>query len=75
MKISERWKRPFRFLLILLLLGIFLVMNKWGINFQISFHFKSTPIEREIPDDDSRQVALEIQSFEDPVIRYRDGPA
>ncbi len=70
MKISERWKRPLRLALVLLLLGIFMVLNKWGINFQISFHLKSVPIEREIPDDDSRKTALEILNLGHPVIRH-----
>jgi len=76
MKVPEKWKRPFRLALVMILLAIFLIMNKWGIDFQISFHFKTTPIEREIPDDDSRQTALRTQvTIEDPVIRYRDRSA
>ena len=69
MKIPERWKRPWRLILVVLLLGIFCIQNKWGINFQINFHLKSTPIEREIPDDDSRQVAFQLgDTWTDPNI-------
>ena len=76
MKISEKWKRPFRLALVLLLLVIVFIQNNWGFDFKISLHLKSVPIEREIPDDDSRQTALRTQvTIEDPVIRYRDRPA
>ena len=56
MKISERWKRPFRFAFVLILLVIFLVLNRWGIDFQISFHFKSAPIEKVTPADPAIQT-------------------
>ena len=76
MKISEKWKRPFRLALVLLLLVIVFIQNNWGFDFQISLHLKSVPIEREIPDDDSRQVALHTQVIiEDPAVRYRDRSA
>ncbi len=74
MKIPEHWKRPFRLALVLILLGLFLVLNRWGIDFHISFQFKSAPIERQVPNKDSRQTALEIYSLEDSYRRFGDGP-
>ena len=70
MKISEKWKRPFRLALVLLLLVIIFIQNNWGFDFKISLHLKSVPIEREIPNDDSRQTALEILNLGHPVIRH-----
>ena len=67
-KISEKWKKPFRLALVLILLGIFLVLNRWGVDFQISFHFKTAPTERVTP----AKPALRTQVFEDSIIRYRD---
>jgi len=48
-KIPEFLKRPFAIALWVILLGIFLLMNRWGVDFAISFHFKSAPIEKVTP--------------------------
>ena len=68
-KIPEKWKRPFRLALVLILLGIFLVLNNWGFDFRMSIHLKSLPIEKDAP----AEPALRTLYLEDPVIRYRNG--
>ena len=65
-KISEKWKRPFRLALVLLLLVIVFIQNNWGFDFKISLHLKSVPIERETP----APKALEILNLGHPVIRH-----
>ena len=72
MKIPEKWKRPFRLALVLILLGILLIPNNWGFDFQISFHLKSLPTERVTPADPALKTQVII---EDPAVRYRDRPS
>jgi len=56
MKIPEKWKRPFRLALAIFLLAILFMLNDWGVDFKISFHLKSVPIEREDPAPEALQV-------------------
>jgi len=63
------WKRAVRLGLVIVALIIFLMINKYGIDFSIAFQFQSYP-EVETSDDDSRQTALEIFYLEDPVVRH-----
>ena len=71
-KIPERWKRPFRLALVIVMLAIFLILNNWGFDFQINFHLKSLPIGKDTPADTALRTQVTI---EDPVIRYRDRPS
>jgi len=52
------WKRVLRLGLVITALIIFLLINKYGINFHIDFQFQSYP-EVETSDDDSRRTALQ----------------
>jgi len=72
--IPEKWKRPFRLALVVLLLCIIFVMNRWGIDFHISFQFKSAPTPIAVPDEDSRQTALEIMSLGYSDNRFGNSP-
>lgn len=56
MKVPEKWKRPFRLVLATFLLAILFMLNDWGVDFKISFHLKSVPIEREDPAPEALQV-------------------
>ena len=56
MKIPEKWKRPFRLVPVTILLAILFMLNDWGVDFKISFHLKSVPIEREDPAPEALQV-------------------
>ncbi len=69
MKISEKWKRPFRLALVLVALVILTMANKYYVQFSVNFSFGSQPVTTEPP----AEKALRTQViFEDPVIRYRD---
>ena len=67
-KEKGKWKQTFRLALVLILLGIFLVLNDWGFDFRMSFQLKSLPIEKDIP----AEPALRTLYLEDSSVRYRD---
>lgn len=66
MKISERWKRPFRLALIIMALVILTIANKYYVQFSLNFSFGSQPTKTETP----AEKALEIFDIGHPVIRH-----
>ncbi|KKN58267.1 hypothetical protein LCGC14_0554080 [marine sediment metagenome] len=69
-KISEKWKRPFRLALVIVAIIILTMANKYYVQFSVNFSFGSQPVKTEAPDIDSRRTALEILNLGHPVIRH-----
>ena len=68
-KILEILKRPFWIAFWVVLLAIFLLGNKYGIDFEIRFKFQSYPMQKETPANPALKTQVII---EDPVIRHRN---
>lgn len=66
MKISEKWKRPFRIALIIIALVILTIANKYYVQFSVNFSFGSQPATTETPAEE----ALEILNLGHPVVRH-----
>ena len=72
MKISEKWKRPFRLALVIVAVLLLTIMNKYYVQFSVNFSFGSQPVKTQT----SAEPALRTQVIiEDPAVRYRDRSA
>ena len=49
MKISEKWKRPLRLVIVTIIITIILLINNYGIKFTFHFDFQSIPAKKDIP--------------------------